>query len=72
MRRLSAGLVMFRRGKFGVEVFLVRPGGPLWRKKDLGGWSIPKGEVLAGEDDFDGGTPRIRRRDGDKARRGIC
>jgi predicted NUDIX family NTP pyrophosphohydrolase len=31
---------------------LVHPGGPLWRKKDLGGWSIPKGEVLAGEDDL--------------------
>jgi predicted NUDIX family NTP pyrophosphohydrolase len=50
MRRLSAGLLMFRRGKFGVEVFLVHPGGPLWRKKDLGGWSIPKGEVLPEED----------------------
>jgi predicted NUDIX family NTP pyrophosphohydrolase len=52
MRRLSAGLLMFRRGKFGVEVFLVHPGGPLWRKKKFGGWSIPKGEVLAGEDDL--------------------
>jgi predicted NUDIX family NTP pyrophosphohydrolase len=52
MRKLSAGLLMYRRGRFGVEVFLVHPGGPLWRKKDLGGWSIPKGEVLAGEDDL--------------------
>jgi len=50
MQRLSAGLLMFRRWKPRVEVFLVHPGGPLWRKKDFGAWSIPKGEVLAGED----------------------
>jgi len=52
MRRLSAGLLMFRRRELGVEVFLVHPGGPVWRKKDVGAWSIPKGEVLAGEDDL--------------------
>ena len=52
MRRLSAGLLMFRRRELGVEVFLVHPGGPIWRKKDVGAWSIPKGEVLAGEDDL--------------------
>ena len=33
-----------------VEVLLVHPGGPLWAKKDLGAWSIPKGEVGAGEE----------------------
>jgi predicted NUDIX family NTP pyrophosphohydrolase len=32
------------------EVFLVHPGGPFWQKKDLGAWSIPKGEVAAGEE----------------------
>jgi len=51
MRRLSARSLMFRRGKLGVEVFLVHPGGPVCSKKDFGAWSIPKGEVLAGEDD---------------------
>ena len=50
MRRVSAGLLMFRERGVGVEVFLVHPGGPLWRKKDIGAWSIPKGEVVAGED----------------------
>ena len=50
MRRVSAGLLMFRERGVGVEVFLVHPGGPLWRKKDMGAWSIPKGEVVAGED----------------------
>jgi predicted NUDIX family NTP pyrophosphohydrolase len=33
-----------------VEVFLVHPGGPLWRNKDAGAWSIPKGEFVDGED----------------------
>lgn len=44
MAKLSAGLLLFRRGAAGVEVFLVHPGGPIWKKKDLGAWSLPKGE----------------------------
>ena len=40
---------MYRR-RAGIEVLLVHPGGPFWSKKDLGAWSIPKGEVEAGED----------------------
>ena len=35
---------MYRRRVLGIEVFLVHPGGPFWVKKDLGAWSIPKGE----------------------------
>jgi predicted NUDIX family NTP pyrophosphohydrolase len=50
MPKKSAGLLMFRKTQNGLEVFLVHPGGPFWRGKDLGSWSIPKGEVLAGED----------------------
>jgi predicted NUDIX family NTP pyrophosphohydrolase len=34
----------------GIEVLLVHPGGPFWARKDLGAWSIPKGEVDEGED----------------------
>jgi len=41
---------MFRRPEIDLEVFLVHPGGPFWRKKNFGAWSIPKGEVAAGED----------------------
>ena len=41
---------MFRRRPSGMEVFLVHPGGPYWRKKDLGAWTIPKGEVAKGEE----------------------
>jgi predicted NUDIX family NTP pyrophosphohydrolase len=50
MQKRSAGLILYRRGKAGVEVFLVHPGGPYWAKKDSGAWSIPKGEFEEGED----------------------
>lgn len=50
MPKPSAGLLLYRRNERGIEVFLVHPGGPLWAKKDLGAWSIPKGERVADED----------------------
>ena len=46
----SAGLLIFRRRDDTLEVLLVHPGGPLWAKRDLGAWSIPKGELEPGED----------------------
>jgi predicted NUDIX family NTP pyrophosphohydrolase len=49
-RRRSAGIVLYRAGDAGLEVLLVHPGGPFWAKKDLGVWSIPKGECEPGED----------------------
>ena len=48
--RLSAGILLHRPGIQGPEVLLVHPGGPFWARKDLGAWSIPKGEVDEGED----------------------
>jgi predicted NUDIX family NTP pyrophosphohydrolase len=47
---VSAGLLMFRRKGSALEVLLVHPGGPFFRNKDEGAWSIPKGEALPGED----------------------
>ena len=47
MTKLSAGLLMFRR-RPALELFLVHPGGPFFRSKDEGAWSIPKGEVEEG------------------------
>lgn len=44
MPKQSAGLLLYRKQKEQIEVFLVHPGGPFWAKKDLGAWSIPKGE----------------------------
>ena len=49
-RRRSAGIVLHRDGAGGPEVLLVHPGGPFWAKKDLGAWSIPKGEYEPDED----------------------
>ena len=51
MSRVSAGLLLFRlRGT--LEVLLAHPGGPYWKNKDAGAWTVPKGEVAAGEDEL--------------------
>ncbi len=50
MAKLSAGILMFRKPNSRVQVFLVHPGGPFWRNKDAGAWSLPKGEYAQGED----------------------
>jgi predicted NUDIX family NTP pyrophosphohydrolase len=49
MAKRSAGLLMYRRRNGHVEVFLVHPGGPFWAKKDMGAWSICKGEYAENE-----------------------
>jgi predicted NUDIX family NTP pyrophosphohydrolase len=46
----SAGILLYRRAGPQLEVLLVHPGGPYWRGKDEGAWSIPKGEMAADED----------------------
>jgi predicted NUDIX family NTP pyrophosphohydrolase len=48
--RRSAGLLLHRGRGTALEVLLVHPGGPAWARRDLGAWSIPKGEYLDGED----------------------
>lgn len=53
MASKSAGIVAFRRKRKRIEVLLVHPGGPFWRNKDLGAWSIPKGEYDSGENPED-------------------
>ena len=46
----SAGILLYKRQGRGLLVLLVHPGGPFWRNKDDGAWTIPKGERSAGED----------------------
>jgi predicted NUDIX family NTP pyrophosphohydrolase len=46
----SAGILMYRRFGCTLEVLLVHPGGPFWRNKDAGAWSIPKGKIEPAED----------------------
>jgi predicted NUDIX family NTP pyrophosphohydrolase len=50
MAKRSAGILLYRGKGAGLELLLVHPGGPFWAKKDLGAWSIPKGEYEEGED----------------------
>ncbi|MBC8107476.1 MAG: NUDIX domain-containing protein [Anaerolineae bacterium] len=50
MPRTSSGLLAYRKKARVIEVLLVHPGGPFWANKDLGTWTIPKGEVNSGED----------------------
>lgn len=45
----SAGILMYRKRERGIEVLLVHPGGPFWRNRDAGAWTIPKGEIEPGE-----------------------
>jgi predicted NUDIX family NTP pyrophosphohydrolase len=65
MPKQSAGLLLFRRRAGALEVLLVHPGGPFWAKRDLGAWSIPKGEL-------DAGGIRSPRRGASSRRRRVC
>jgi predicted NUDIX family NTP pyrophosphohydrolase len=47
--RNSAGILMYKPAVDGISVLLVHPGGPFWSKRDIGAWSIPKGEYADGE-----------------------
>ena len=53
MKKISAGILPYRFRDNTLEVFLVHMGGPFWAKKDLGAWSIAKGELDGPEDPLD-------------------
>ena len=50
MKKISAGILVYKKNGSNVEVLLLHLGGPFWQKKDS--WTIPKGETEIGEDDF--------------------
>ena len=50
MPEKSAGVLVYRRTGTGVEFLLAHPGGPFWKNRDEGAWSIPKGLIGEGED----------------------
>ncbi len=50
MAKISAGLLMYRLKDGELEFLLAHPGGPFWKNKDLGAWTIPKGEIHDGEE----------------------
>lgn len=50
MKKESAGILVYRKSGGKIEAFLIHPGGPFWAKKEIGAWSIPKGERNDNED----------------------
>lgn len=50
MPKVSAGLLMYRVREGELEFLLAHPGGPFWKKRDAGAWTIPKGEIEPGEE----------------------
>jgi predicted NUDIX family NTP pyrophosphohydrolase len=67
VRKLSAGILMFRKEGSTLQLFLVHPGGPFWRNKDAGAWSIPKGEYEEGEDPHEAAKREFREETGIEA-----
>jgi len=53
MAKQSAGILLYRFRDNQLQIFLIHPGGPFFRNKDAGSWSIPKGEFLGDEDPLD-------------------
>jgi predicted NUDIX family NTP pyrophosphohydrolase len=49
MAKLSSGLLLYRFIGNEVQVLIAHPGGPIWSRRDLGAWSLPKGAIDAGE-----------------------
>ena len=49
-KKQSAGLLVYKKVDGRLRIFLVHPGGPFWAKKDMGAWTIPKGEFADDED----------------------
>jgi predicted NUDIX family NTP pyrophosphohydrolase len=58
---------MYRRRETTIEVLLVHPGGPFWARKDVGAWSIPKGEVASGEDPLETARRELKEETGLRA-----
>ena len=59
----SAGILLYRQGP-PLQVFLVHPGGPFWKNKDAGSWTIPKGEFTDGEPALDAAIREFREETG--------
>lgn len=60
----SAGILLYRLRDNAVEVLLAHPGGPFWSGKDLGAWSIPKGQSEANEDSLQAAKREFREETG--------
>ena len=63
-RKQSAGILLYRMTENKLEVFLVHPGGPFWKNKDVGAWTIPKGEFDGDETALDAAVREFREETG--------
>jgi predicted NUDIX family NTP pyrophosphohydrolase len=68
MPKVSAGLLLYRKKKDALEVFLAHPGGPFFVNKESGVWGIPKGEIDEGEDALAAAQREFEEETGFKAR----
>ena len=68
MAKLSAGILLYRIKDGEPQVMLVHPGGPFWKNKDLGAWSIPKGEYQIGEDPLEHAKREFKEETGQSAK----
>jgi predicted NUDIX family NTP pyrophosphohydrolase len=64
MGKTSAGILVYRFRGGTLEVFLVHPGGPFWRKRDAGAWSTPKGEFAEAEEPLEAAKREFREETG--------
>jgi predicted NUDIX family NTP pyrophosphohydrolase len=72
VQKLSAGILLYRDRGGRLEVFLVHPGGPLWKNKDAGSWTLPKGEYGPGENPFEAAKREFLEETGFPAPEGDC
>ena len=63
-RKISAGMLLFRRRAGKLEIFLAHPGGPFWTRQEEGTWTIPKGVIEEGEDSLDAAQREFREETG--------
>ncbi|MEO6328494.1 MAG: NUDIX domain-containing protein [Ginsengibacter sp.] len=66
MPKKSAGILIYSYHNNLLQVLLVHPGGPFWAKKDLGAWSVPKGEIEEDENPLDAAKREVEEETGIK------